>query len=153
MTAEEFRTLQGIHGRDWSDVTDEEIESLINMLDVKAVSEMERLLEEAVANGLVPAPVRPAREIEYDEVIKAFPTNLTPEDFKANHAAGLPVTRERIVRCKDCDYFKANSDTSNGGGFCRVWARPRRTDSGFCDHGLKRPSNGTSWDDILKEGD
>lgn len=88
---------------------------------------------------------------EYDECVVAYPKNVTSEMLSANHAAGLPVTREHIVRCKDCDYFKANSDATHGGGFCRVWARPRKTNDGFCDHGLRRPNDGTSWDDILQE--
>lgn len=45
------------------------------------------------------------REIEYDEWIEAVPKNLTSEDLTANHAAGLPLIRERIIRCKDCRWF------------------------------------------------
>ena len=45
------------------------------------------------------------REIEYDEWIEAVPKNLTSEDLSANHAAGLPITKEHIIRCKDCRWF------------------------------------------------
>ena len=53
------------------------------------------------------------REIEYDEWIEAVPKNLTSEDLSANHAAGLPITREHIIRCKDCRWltdFETPSD-------------------------------------------
>lgn len=45
------------------------------------------------------------REIEYDERVVAYPTNITSEDLTANHAAGLPLYREKVIRCKDCRFL------------------------------------------------
>lgn len=48
------------------------------------------------------------RQLEYDERVVATPMNLTWEDLAENHAAGLPVMREHIVRCKDCEFYQRN---------------------------------------------
>lgn len=48
------------------------------------------------------------RQIEYDEWVVATPMNLTSDDLTENHAAGIPITREHIVRCKDCEFYQRN---------------------------------------------
>lgn len=49
------------------------------------------------------------RQIEYDEYIVKYPKNLTSEDLSANHAAGLPITAEKVVRCMNCRWFRENA--------------------------------------------
>lgn len=77
----------------------------------------------------------------------AVPRNLTKEDLSASHAAGLPLERERIIRCKDCKFYDEvihacdhpNITALRGDvpinyiltcfdeDFC-CWAKPRRDD-------------------------
>ena len=62
-------------------------------------------------DDLMAAPLFGANRhiLEYDELVYAIPRNLTKEDLSANHAAGLPLLRERVVRCKDCKFYQRNS--------------------------------------------
>lgn len=80
------------------------------------------------------------KEIEYDEWVVATPKNLTSEDLTANHAAGLPVTREHIVRCKDCRWSKEAPKVESYHLECnlRPLSRHYVRDDGFCDHGETR---------------
>ena len=78
------------------------------------------------------------REIEYDEQIVAYP-RVTSEDLTANHAAGLPLTRERIVRCKDCYFFLrgATPHDDDCPHFCVKHGIDMDDDGGFCSWGRR----------------
>lgn len=68
-----------------------------------------------------------------DEYVVAYP-RVTSEDLTANHAAGLPVTRERIVRCKDCYYFRRDMALYDADcpHFCAEHGIDMAEDDGFC---------------------
>lgn len=74
------------------------------------------------------------KEIEYDEWVVATPKNLTSEDLTANHAAGLPVTREHVIRCKDCYYFlrDVTPHDKDCPHFCSHHGSDMDDDNGFC---------------------
>lgn len=81
------------------DVTQDELEDLKKMYELWLEAHSQTLDD----SDLFPSHGAGGREIKYDEQIVAYP-RVTSEDLTANHAAGLPLTRERIVRCKDCKY-------------------------------------------------
>lgn len=71
---------------------------------------------------------------EYDEWIVATPRNVTGEDLSRNHAAGLPLTRERIIRCRDCRWF-SEYETPNDEEyphFCLYHGTDLERVDGFC---------------------
>lgn len=83
------------------------------------------------------------RQLEYDERVVATPINLTWDDLAENHAAGLPVMREHIVRCKDCEFYQRN-DRCGGALQCLnerfiygKWGAPVEPDF-FCADGKPR---------------
>lgn len=100
-------------------------------------------------DDLMAAPLFGANRhiLEYDELVYAIPRNVTKEDLSASHAAGLPLERERIIRCKDCKFYDEivhacehpNITAFRGDipinyiltcfddDFC-CWAKPRRDD-------------------------
>lgn len=77
------------------------------------------------------------REIEYEEFVEAFPKHLTSEDLRANHAAGLPLIREQIVRCKDCQAFIENATKYDDEcpHFCTFHGSDAVSPLGFCSWG------------------
>lgn len=78
------------------------------------------------------------RQLEYDERVVATPMNLTWDDLAENHAAGLPVTREHIVRCKDCHYFLRDAspyEIDDCPHFCSKHGIDMAEDDGFCSWG------------------
>lgn len=79
-------------------------------------------------------------ELEYDEYVVATPKHLTSEDLTANHAAGLPLTREHIVRCKDCYYFFRNATPHDDEcpHFCSKHGIDMGEDDNFCSWGRPR---------------
>ena len=100
--------------------------------------------------------------IEYDEYIVAYPRNLTDEILTANHAAGLPKTREKVVRCESCRWFwegatphddgcphfcvELGIDLPDGRGFC-AWAESKEEYDRVC-HGIRRMGHGPAADDV-----
>lgn len=80
------------------------------------------------------------RRIEYDEYVIAYPKNLTSEDLSANHAAGLPLTREHIVRCGNCRWSKDAPvvDVYHLECALRPLSRHYTRDEDFCSHGEER---------------
>lgn len=76
-------------------------------------------------------------QIEYDEWIVATPKNLTSDDYAENHAAGLPITREHIVRCKDCRWSQDAPKVEEYHLECilRPLSRHYTRDEDFCSHG------------------
>ena len=85
------------------------------------------------------APMTDGREIECVEYVVAYP-QPTDEDLAANHAAGLPVTRERLTRCKDCRWAHEAPSVEQWHLECRVRPLSRHyTDAnGFCHLGEAR---------------
>lgn len=85
--------------------TEEEVESYNKMLASMSIP------FQVTIDDILLAQERMERQsqVEYDEWIVATPKNITSDDLTANHAAGLPVTREHIVRCKDCEFYQKNS--------------------------------------------
>lgn len=77
------------------------------------------------------------RQIEYDEYIVKYPKNLTSEDLSANHAAGLPITAERVVRCVNCRWFQENvtPHDSERPHFCALNGFDMGDAYGFCAWG------------------
>lgn len=80
------------------------------------------------------------KQIEYDEWIVATPKNLTSDDYAENHAAGLPVPREHITRCKDCHYFcrDATPFDEDCPHFCSQHGIDMAEDDGFCSWGRRK---------------
>lgn len=75
--------------------------------------------------------------IEYEEYIVKYPKNLTSEDLSANHAAGLPITAERVVRCVNCRWFQENvtPHDSERPHFCALNGFDMGDAYGFCAWG------------------
>lgn len=78
--------------------------------------------------------------MEYREIVYAVPTNVTGEDLSRNHAAGLPIMREWIVRCRDCRW---SSEAPRVEGYhlecaLRPLSRHYTRDEDFCSHGEAR---------------
>ena len=86
------------------DLTQEEVDEFNKMLADMGI------LFHTTIDGLRAFTERMERQsqVEYDEYVVGYP-RITGEDLTANHAAGLPVTREHIVRCKDCEFYQRNS--------------------------------------------
>lgn len=81
------------------------------------------------------------RQLEYDERVVATPTNLTWDDLAENHAAGLPITKEHIVRCKDCHYFVRDAspyEIDDYPHFCSKHGIDMAEDDGFCSWGRRK---------------
>lgn len=84
------------------------------------------------------------KQIEYDEWVVATPKNLTSDDYTENHAAGIPITREHIVRCKDCHYFFRDAspyEIDDCPHFCSKHGIDMAEDDGFCSWG-RLPDDG-----------
>lgn len=105
------------------------------------------MLDEAYERWLESRSVELAPVI-YDEHIVACP-RVTHELLTANHAAGLPLMREQIVRCKDCEYYEP--DYTDGAMFdatvCWAWDNghdyPSATSpDGFCHRAKPREGLG-----------
>lgn len=80
-------------------------------------------------------------QIEYDEWVVATPKNLTSDDYAENHAAGLPITREHIVRCKDCHCFFRDAspyEIDDCPHFCSKHGIDMAEDDGFCSWGRRK---------------
>ena len=77
--------------------------------------------------------------VEVIEYVMAYP-QPTDEDLVANHAAGLPVKRERLTRCKDCRWAHEAPSVEQWHLECRVRPLSRHyTDAnGFCHLGEAR---------------
>lgn len=77
------------------------------------------------------------RPIEYEEYVVKYPRNLTSEDLSANHAAGLPIIAERVVRCVNCRWFKENATLhdSERPHFCALNGFDMADEYGFCSYG------------------
>lgn len=110
-------------------VTQEELEDLNKLYELW----LEEHSQSSLDPNMLPRYGAGGREIEYDEQIIAYPI-ITSEDLTANHAAGLPLTRERIVRCKDCAYFfrDATLHDDECPHFCSKHGTDMDDDMGFC---------------------
>ena len=78
------------------------------------------------------------KQIEYDEWVVATPKNLTSDDLTENHAAGIPITREHIVRCKNCNCFLRDAspyEIDDCPHFCSKHGIDMAEDDGFCSWG------------------
>lgn len=75
--------------------------------------------------------------IEYEEYVVKYPKNITSEDLSANHAAGLPITAERVVRCVNCRWFQENvtPHDSERPHFCALNGFDMADEYGFCAWG------------------
>lgn len=95
---------------------------------------------QATESDVMTIAERLERRIEYDEYVIAYPKNLTSEDLSANHVAGLPLTREHIVRCKDCRWAKDAPIVEGYHLDCalRPLSRHYTRDEDFCSHGEER---------------
>lgn len=95
--------------------------------------------QSSLDSDMLPRHGAGGREIEYDEQIIAYP-RITSEDLAANHAAGLPIGRERIVRCKDCHYFfrDATPHDEDCPHFCSKHGIDMAEDDGFCSWARRR---------------
>lgn len=73
------------------------------------------------------------------EWVEACPAELTNEDLAANHAAGLPIRREHIVRCRDCVYFfrDATLHDEDCPHFCSMHGIDMTEDDNFCSWGRR----------------
>lgn len=80
------------------------------------------------------------RKPKWNEWVTAFPV-VTGEMLTENHAAGLPETRERITRCKDCRWAREAPPVEEWHLECRVRPLNRHytPDDGFCHLGEPRP--------------
>lgn len=105
--------------------------------------EMKVMLNEAYERWLEWRSVELA-PVTYDERIVAYP-KVTPEMLTTNHAAGLPLMREQIVRCRDCEYYEP--DYTDGAMFdatvCWAWDNGRdypsvTSPNGFCHRAKPR---------------
>lgn len=95
---------------------------------VEQINEMERRIAEEKART------------KWNEWVTAFPV-VTGEMLAENHAAGLPETRERITRCKDCRWAREATPVEEWHLECRVRPLNRHytPDDGFCHLGEPRP--------------
>lgn len=122
-------------------VTQEELEDLNKLYELW----LEEHSQSSLDPNMLPRYGAGGREIEYDEQIIAYPI-ITSEDLTANHAAGLPLYRERIVRCKDCEHAWAHDGCIEClCHFVQTWDyyndEPMHTavrPDGFCSWGKRR---------------
>lgn len=95
---------------------------------VEQINEMERRIAEEKSRT------------KWNEWVTASPV-VTDEMLAENHAAGLPETRERITRCKDCRLAREAPPVEEWHLECRVRPLNRHytPDDGFCHLGEPRP--------------